>query len=54
MGFWTKEKHFALKAIFTDERDINKQRTTMVVLETVRRQLIGIESYPYNLAPVYS
>jgi nicotinamide-nucleotide amidase len=54
MGFWTKDKHFALKGIFTDDREINKQRTTMVVLETVRRQLSGIESYPYNLTPVYS
>lgn len=54
MGFWTKEKHFALKGIFTDEREINKQRTTSVVLETVRRQLLGIDSYPYNLTPVYS
>ncbi|WP_340106344.1 competence/damage-inducible protein A [Rhodohalobacter sp. 8-1] len=54
MGFWTEEKHFAIKGIFTDEREINKQRTTSVVLETVRRQLLGIDSYPYNLTPVYS
>jgi len=54
MGFWTKDNHFALKGIFTDDREINKQRTTAVVLETVRRQLAGIESYPYNLTPVYS
>lgn len=53
MGFWTKSKHFALKGIFTDDREINKQRTSSVVLETVRRQLVGIESYPYNLTPVY-
>lgn len=54
MGFWTKNKHFALKGIFTDDREINKQRTTSVVLETVRRQLTGLESLPYNLNPVYS
>jgi len=53
MGFWSETAHFALKGIFTEDREINKQRTTSVVLETVRRQLAGIESYPYNLTPVY-
>jgi len=53
MGFWSETAHFALKGIFTEDRDINKQRTTSVVLEIVRRQLAGIESYPYNLTPVY-
>jgi nicotinamide-nucleotide amidase len=53
MGFWSEKTHFALKGLFTEDRDINKQRTTSVVLETVRRQLAGIESYPYNLTPVY-
>lgn len=54
MGFWFKDKHFALKAIFTEDREINKQRTAMVVLETIRRQLLGVKSFPYNLTPVYS
>jgi len=53
MGFWSENTHFALKGLFTEDRDINKQRTTSVVLETVRRQLNGIESFPYNLTPVY-
>jgi nicotinamide-nucleotide amidase len=54
MGFWTADAHFAIKGIFTDDREINKQRTAMVVLETVRRQLKGIDSLPYHLTPVYS
>ena len=54
MGFWTPDSHFAIKGIFTDDREINKQRTAMVVMETVRRQLKGIETLPYNLTPVYS
>lgn len=53
MGFWSKETHFALKGIFTEDREINKQRTTTVVIETVRRMLQGISTYPYNLTPVY-
>lgn len=53
MGFWSEKSHFAIKGIFTEDREINKQRTATVVLETVRRQLAGIESIPYNLTPVY-
>lgn len=51
MGFWIDGNHFALKALFTNNRLINKERTVMVVLETVRRQLLGIDSFPYNLKP---
>lgn len=54
MGFWISGDHFALKAVLADDREINKQRTTMVVLETVRRHLSGIKHYPYNITPVYS
>lgn len=53
MGFWIDGDHFALKAVLADDREINKQRTTMVVLETVRRHLSGITHYPYNITPVY-
>jgi nicotinamide-nucleotide amidase len=52
MGFWIDGDHFALKARLADDREINKQRTVMVVLETVRRHLIGITRYPYNITPV--
>lgn len=50
MGFYQKEReHFALKALFTKDRLINKERTKMVLLETVRRVLKGIEVMPYDL-----
>ncbi len=51
MGFWIKDNHFALQTIFTSNRLINKKRTVMVVLESVRRHLLGIGSYPYELKP---
>jgi len=53
MGFWINGNHFALKAVLTDDREVNKQRTVMIVLETVRRTLLGITHFPYNLTPVY-
>lgn len=52
MGFWIDGDHFALKARLADGREINKQRTVMVVLETVRRHLSGITQYPYNITPL--
>ena len=51
MGFWINGKHFALRSVFTNDRLINKQRTVMVVLESVRRLLLDIESMPYELKP---
>lgn len=51
MGFWIDGKSFALKAQFTNDRLVNKQRTVMVVLETIRRELLGLRTYPYNLKP---
>lgn len=54
MGFWIKGEHFALKAIFTNDRLINKERTVMVILDTLRRQLLGMQSFPYHLKPHYS
>ena len=51
MGFWFDGVRFALKANFTNDRHINKLRTEMVVLETIRRHLLGLESYPYQLNP---
>lgn len=49
MGFWSQEWHFAIKALFTNDRLINKQRTAIVSLETLRRTLKGIDSLPYDL-----
>ncbi len=54
MGFCIGKEQFAIKGIFTEDREINKQRTAAVVLETVRRRLSGIEALPYNLKPVFS
>lgn len=51
MGFWMNGEHFALRSVFTNDRLINKQRTVMVVLESVRRRLLDIESMPYELKP---
>jgi nicotinamide-nucleotide amidase len=52
MGFWLDGAHFALKTIFTEDRLINKKRTVALVLETVRRQLLGVQGMPYNLKPI--
>ncbi len=51
MGFWIQGEHFALQSIFTKNRLVNKKRTVMVVLECLRRRLLNIESYPYELKP---
>lgn len=51
MGFWIGDEHFALQSIFTNNRLVNKERTVMVVLECIRRKLLGIESLPYELKP---
>lgn len=53
MGFWINGDHFALKAVFSDDRELNKVRSVIVVLETVRRKLSGSETYPYNLKPEF-
>lgn len=52
MGFWIDGNHFALKTVFTEDRLINKKRTVALVLETVRRKLLGINGIPYNLNPI--
>ncbi|MEX2573500.1 MAG: competence/damage-inducible protein A [Balneolaceae bacterium] len=53
MGFRIKGQQFALKAYFTRDRRINKERTGTVVLETVRRYLLDMDSFPYDLKPHY-
>lgn len=49
IGYWSKEEHFALKAHFTNDRLINKERSAAVALEMVRRSIMGIEEMPYGL-----
>jgi nicotinamide-nucleotide amidase len=53
MGFYIDGQHFALQARFTNDRLINKERTVMVVLETLRRNLLNLDTIPYDLKPHY-
>lgn len=49
IGFWSKDQHFALKAHFTNDRLINKDRSSAVALEMVRRSILKINEMPYGL-----
>lgn len=50
-GYWIRGDHFALHSIFGDDRQLNKRRTVTLLLETVRRKLLGIDPTPYDLTP---
>lgn len=49
IGYWSKDDHFAIKALFTKDRLLNKERSMRTALEMTRRVLEGIEEMPYNL-----
>jgi nicotinamide-nucleotide amidase len=49
IGFWNRERHFALHAQFTNDRLVNKERSSSVALEMVRRTVLNIEHMPYGL-----
>ncbi len=49
IGFWSQNHHFALKARFTNDRLINKERTVAVALDIIRRSVAGIREMPYSL-----
>lgn len=49
IGFYGLGQHFAVKALFTKDRLVNKERTSVIALEIVRRTLLGIEELPYSL-----
>ncbi len=49
IGFWSQDEHFALKARFTNDRQINKERSAAIALEIVRRSILKIEEMPYGL-----
>lgn len=49
IGFWSRDQHFALQAHFTNDRLINKQRSSAVALEMVRRCILEIDEMPYGL-----
>lgn len=53
MGYWSKEEHFAVKALFTKDRLLNKERSMRTTLEITRRVLEGIDEMPYNLEKVH-
>lgn len=38
-----------MKALLTKDRLVNKQRTTIMALEIIRRMLLGIDELPYAL-----
>ena len=54
IGYYSKEQHFAVKALFTKDRFVNKQRTMIVALEIIRRCLSDIEELPYLLTKDYA
>lgn len=49
MGFRILDQYFTMKAILTKDRLLNKERSSMIVLETIRRVLLNIDPMPYNL-----
>ncbi len=49
LGFWSAEWHFAIKALFTKDRILNKQRSAIVSMESLRRSILGMETMPYDL-----
>lgn len=54
IGFWSKDEHFAIKALFTKNRLLNKERSMRVALEIVRRTLLEQNEMPYSLEKQYS
>ncbi len=53
VGYWSQDEHFAIKAMFTKDRLLNKERSMRMALEITRRVLKGIEEMPYNLEKKY-
>ncbi len=51
IGIWTRERAFILEARLAEERLINKKRSVMIVAESLRRHLLGMDRFPYDLKP---
>lgn len=49
IGVFGLGQHFAVKAFFTKDRIVNRERTTVIALEIIRRLLSGMEELPYAL-----
>lgn len=54
IGFYSKDEHFAINALFTKDRLLNKERSKIVALEMVRRILVGISEMPYSYKKEYN
>ncbi|MFU8858869.1 MAG: CinA family nicotinamide mononucleotide deamidase-related protein [Cyclonatronaceae bacterium] len=54
IGYWSADTHFAVKAMLFRDRMINKERTAIIALDIIRRQLSGIETFPYDLKPEFA
>lgn len=53
IGFWSESAHFAIKAQLFNDRELNKERSSIIALETLRRHLLQIDSLPYELKKEY-
>ena len=51
LGVKTPDRAFTLKLTLTRDRLVNKRRSVMIAMETVRRTLLGIDRMPYGLLP---
>ncbi|MCH8523799.1 MAG: competence/damage-inducible protein A [Balneolales bacterium] len=47
VGFWSSERHFAFRAQLYPDRLVNKERSAILAMDTLRRHLSGITSLPY-------
>jgi nicotinamide-nucleotide amidase len=51
IGFWSQDAHFAVRAQLFNDRLQNKERSAVIALELLRRQVLGLPTLPYNLKP---
>lgn len=52
IGFWSEKSHFAVKAQLFTERTVNKERSAVIALDILRRNLLKINNLPYDLKKV--
>lgn len=53
IGYYSRDTHFAIRAVLTNNRQINKERSVHVALDVIRRTISGYASLPYGLAPQF-
>lgn len=49
LGIQTPQERFALRLMLTKDRLMNKERSIMIALESLRRSMLGIDRMPYGL-----